>query len=513
MRKNIKLLLVILLVTRFVSCNDDEFLTRTSPDQLSTDNFWRNAEDAKAALTTVYSELEARSNFWDGWQEGRSIVEWYRSDYMIPGVDGNNYAHWMSMFNFTYTNGHTFVNLLWRLNYKGLNYANQVITKVGEMTPEQIDAGVKKQIIAEAKFLRGYYHFKLLTLYEKIVLRTEYVDGDNIDKALSTRSEAWQAIVKDFQESANDLPNTYPAADIGRATKGAALAYLGKAYMHKAGDTSSAEGSDYQNAADAFKSVMDLGVYSLVSNYISMFDGTNENSSESIFEIQINAPSAESWNRTNLHKFIADPMYGGWGGIEATQALLTEMQSEGKTSTTGGYDERLYASLYYKGDYYNNNPNMQGYTWNFLSNWKYGSPTAVDHKVFFRKFIPKAAWGVYNDDLNVVLMRYADVLLLRAEALNELGQTSDAVTLINQVRATHGKMPAITATTKVAVKNQIIHERTMEFQLETSRFFDLRRWGMLDAAMTAAGRNGFSAATHGYLPIPLTEIRNNSKVN
>jgi hypothetical protein len=513
MKNMIKRFIILAITIGFISCNDDDFLTRTSPDQLSTDNFWRNAEDARAGLTTVYSELEARSNFWDGWQEGRSVVEWYRSDYMLPGIDGNNYAHWMSIYNFTYTNGHTFINLLWRLNYKGLNYANQVITKVGEMTAEQIDAADKTQIIAEAKFLRGYYHFKLLTLYEAIVLRTEFVDDENLDKPLATRSEAWQAIIKDFQEAANDLPTTYDMANLGRATKGAAFAYLGKAYLHKAGDASSSEGSDFQNAADALQNVISLGVYNLEPNFISMFDGTNENSSESIFELQINAPSADSWNRTNLHKFIADPMYGGWGGIEATQGLLTEMQSEGTVATTGGYDERTYASLYYKGSYYNDNPNMQGYTWDFLSNWSYGSPDAVNNKVFFRKFIPQVTWGVYNDDLNVALMRYADVLLMRAEALNETGQTPQAILLINQVRATHGKMPPMTGTSQAAVRDQIIHERTMEFQLESSRFFDLRRWGVLDAAMSAAGRTGFSSTTNGYFPIPLTEIRNNSQVN
>lgn len=513
MKNILKYIAIILITFNMVSCDEDEFLTRESKDQLSSNLFWRNAADAKAALTTAYSELEARQNFWDGWQEGRSVVEWYRSDYMLPGVDGNNYAHWMSMFNGTYTNGHTFINLLWRLNYRGLNYANQVITNVALMDASTISEGEKKQFIAEATFLRGYYHFKLLTLYKQIIVRKNIVTEADLDKALSTRAETWKVIVQDFKDAAANLPATYGAADVGRATKGAALAYLGKAYLHKAGDAGSAESDDYKNAADALDDVIKLGVYSLEGNYGSMFDGTNENSSESIFELQINSPSADSYNRTNLHKFIADPMYGGWGGLEATQGLLTEMQSEGKISTSGGYDERLYASLYYKGDYYNDNPNMQGYTWNALASWKYSSnPSSVDNKVFLRKFIPKSTWGVYNDDLNVPLMRYADVLLMRAEALNENSGTAEAITLINLVRTAHGKMPATTAVSQADVKSQIIHERTMEFQLESSRFFDLRRWGTFDAAMNAASRS-LNLANHGYLPVPLSEIKNNSEVN
>lgn len=512
MKNILKYIAIILITSSIVSCDEDEFLTRESNDQLSSNLFWRDAADAKAALTTAYSELEARQNFWDGWQEGRSVVEWYRSDYMLPGVDGNNYAHWMSMFNGTYTNGHTFINLLWKLNYRGLNYANQVITNVALMDTAVISEAEKKQFIAEATFLRGYYHFKLITLYQQIIVRNDIVTEADLDKALSTRPEAWEVIIQDFTNAAANLPTTYGTSDIGRATKGAALAYLGKAYLHKAGDTESAESDDYKNAADAFDTVIKLGVYSLEGNYGSMFDGTNQNSPESIFELQINSPSADSWNRTNLHKFIADPMYGGWGGLEATQELLTEMQSEGKISTSGGFDERLYASLYYKGDYYNNNPNMQGYTWDFLSNYQYGNANAVDTKVFLRKFIPKSTWGVYNDDLNVPLMRYADVLLMRAEALNEDSGTAEAISLINLVRIAHGKMPATTAVSQVDVKTQIIHERTMEFQLESSRFFDLRRWGTLDAAMNAASRS-LNSANHGYLPIPLSEIKNNGEVN
>ena len=142
-----------------ISCNDDEFLEQSSPDQLTSESFWRNAEDAKSGLTAAYAELESRSNFWDGWQEGRPVVEYFRSDYVMPGPDATNYGHWMSIFNFTYTNGHTFVDVLWTTNYKGLNFANQVISKVGAMTSEQISDAEKKQIIGEATFLRGYYHF------------------------------------------------------------------------------------------------------------------------------------------------------------------------------------------------------------------------------------------------------------------------------------------------------------------------------------------------------------------
>jgi len=513
--KNIyKLFIASCLLIVATSCNDDEFLQQQSPDQLTSDSFWRNLEDAQSGLTAAYSELESRSNFWDGWQEGRSVVEYFRSDYSLPGPDASNYAHWMSIFNFNYTNGHTFLDVLWTTNYRGLNYANQVITKVGEMSSEQISDADKQQIIGEATFLRGYYHFKLLTLYEQIIVKTEMVSQETLDQPLSTRQEAWTAIIEDFQNAANML-DVVGNVEAGRATKGAALAYLGKAYMYKAGDVTSAEADDFQNAVNAFQPIINgsAGSYALEPDFLSIFNGENENNQESIFELQFKSGDATSWNATRLHAFIGDWSIGGWGGIEATLGLVDTMKSEGMIASNGLYDNRLYGSVYFRDDFFNdlNDPQMQGYTWDELMDWQYESTN--EGKAYYRKWLPNYVWNNSYVGVNVVLMRYADVMLMYAEALNETGATSQAIPLINEVRATHGLMPAMTGTSQEEVKQQIIHERTMELTLESVRFFDLRRWGMLDQAMTAAGRSGFSAANHSYLPVPLSEIQANSAIN
>lgn len=512
--KNISHIIILIVATVFcTSCNDDDFLTQESPDQLTSENFWRNAEDAESGLVAAYSELEARSNFWDGWQEGRPVTEYFRNDYSLPGPDASNYAHWMSIFNFNYTNGHIFLNVLWSTNYKGLNFANQVIKNVSAMTGEQIPESQKNRIIGEATFLRAYYHFKLLTLFESIIIRTEPTTTENLDLPLSTRPEAYQVIIDDFSNAADMLPATVDPVDLGRATKGAALAYLGKVYLHKAGDDSSAEGSDWQNAADALEKVIDLGVYSLMPNFIDNFNGEHENNQESIFELQFMSADATSYNATRLHAFIGDWSIGGWGGIEATQRLLAEMKKEGKIASNGMYDNRLYGSLYFRDPYYNNTATkaMQGGTWDHWMMDTYGD-THDDH-VYYRKWLPNYVRDNGYVGVNVVLMRYANVLLMYAEALNELDRTPEAIPFINQVRAAHGLMPAITVTSKEAVREQIIHERTMELTLESERFFDLRRWGILDTAMQAAGRTGFNASEHAYFPIPLSEIQANPEVN
>lgn len=114
---------------------------------------------------------------------------------------------------------------------------------------------------------------------------------------------------------------------------------------------------------------------------------------------------------------------------------------------------------------------------------------------------------------NMPLMRYANVLLMQAEVYNEQKHPEKAIPLINDVRRIHGKLPAMTGSDYEAVKAQIEHERLVEFALENSRFYDLRRWGKLDEAMKADGRTNFNSSTHSFLPIPLMEIQTNNEIN
>lgn len=515
MIKNIIKSVFLVSILLNIGCSDDEYLDQQPPDQLTSENFWRNAEDAQSGLTAAYSELEARSNFWDGWQEGRSVVEYFRSDYALPGPDATNYSHWMSIYNFNYTNGHIFLDVLWSTNYKGINFSNQVIKNVSEMTADQITAEEKEQILGEAYFLRAYYHFKLLSLFQQVIIRDDVITPATLDKALATRPEAWEFILQDFKTAADKLSFDIQPSDYGRANKGAALGYLGKAYMYKAGDQSSSAGDDYQRAAEAFSKVVESGEYALVDDFKSLFNGENENSKESVFELQFKSGDATSWNATRLHSFVGDWSIGGWGGILADDRLVEKMKEEGMIAENGLYDNRLYATLYFDDPYFNDESakRMEGSTWNNLIEATYGNPNAKDDVAFFRKWLPEPLEGNGYIGLNVALLRYADVLLMYAEALNETGNITEAVELINQVRTTHGNVPPVELDNEENVFKQIVHERVMELTLESTRFFDLRRWGMLDEAMGAAERTGFSAQEHSYLPIPLSEIQTNTEIN
>ena len=509
MKYILKTIMVVFLTSLAYSCSED-FLVQKSPDMLASENFWRNQTDAEAGLAAAYSQLESSAKYWEGFQEGRQIMKQYRSDYVVYGADASNYASWTDIYNFTYTFGNPNLYYLWSINYAGINYANQVISNVSKMTDEQIDVKVRDEIVGEARFLRAYYHFELLQFFKDVILRDEEIFGDNINKAPSPRTEVWDFIINDFESASKVLVPKQDNKNTGRATKYTALAYLGKAYLYRAGEDKNNAADYFKKAADAFKPIVNDGYYSLVDDYLSMWDGTVSNSPESLFEFQM-TPNEDNgaYYKFVLYYFYGANEFGGWEEILGTNALLNEMKKEGQIAGDGNYDHRLYWNCYFNDPYFNDpETNMvYGKTYN---DW-FG---ADNDKICFRKYLPADVSGfdIWGLALNVPLMRYADVLLMYAEALNESGQTSQAIPLINQVRE-RADMPGLTITGQEAVREQIKHERVMELTLEGGRFFDLRRWGDLEKAMQEAGRENFNLSEHSYMPIPEAEVNANSEIN
>ena len=232
--------------------------------------------------------------------------------------------------------------------------------------------------------------------------------------------------------------------------------------------------------------------YSLESDFLSLFNGTNENSDESIFELQFTLDRSNGARYyTELHYWIASEEIGGWDEITPADKLVNEFKKDGQTSANGGYDERMYATLIFDDPYFA--------TGNKIFGKNYDDYFTDDRRAVFRKLLPD-----YSDidqeesGYNVPLMRYANVLLMKAEALNELNRTSEAIPLINQIRSTHGKMPPTTGTSYDAVKAQIEHERILEFPLENFRFYDLRRWGTARTALQSVGRNNFTPDQNNF---------------
>ncbi len=497
-----KIFFILSVIGLFTITGCSDYLDQQSPDQPTSNNFWRNKADAESALAAAYSQLEAATNEWT-FAEIKWPVEAYREDICDLGSDALNYQNWVELSTFTYTNGNSQFTEYWKINYRGISNANQVIDKLPQVPASTITDADRAQIEAEARFLRAYYHMKLLLNWEQIYVRNKYVTKESdLNIPLSTRVETWNFITSELKAVAEILPLKQPQDKTGRATSGAANSYLGFAYLTRAYEETAQKQTFLNESLTALNKVQG---YDLVKDYVSMFDGTTKNSKESIFELQFSETTANgAFYRNALHYWMAAGELGGWDEILPSTMLVNEFKKEGKIATTGNYDSRIYSTLFFKDPYFNdsNNPRVLGTTYDD----KFGDTD----KPVFRKYIPSTQEKMDQEftAINVPLMRYSNVLLMQAEALNELGRTPEAIPFINRVRD-RADMPAMTGTTGSEVKAQIEHERILEFPLENYRFYDLRRWGKTKAALDAVGRTGFDASKNNFYPIPLTELQTN----
>lgn len=517
-------------VMLFASCED--FLTVSSPDKVTTGNFWKNLKEAEATMASVYAQLYHGDSY--ATSEVRWPVEAFRTDLYTMGTDAINYQTWTDIYKFTYTNGNTQFSYYYQDLYRGINFANQVLEYVPQIPEDGITEAKRSELIAEAHFMRGYYHLMLILNWEKIIIRDKYLtDQADLNKPLSDRITCWNFVIDELKLG-TALPATRPSTEIGRATSGAAHAYLGFAYLTRAYEESAQETQHLADALTALNAVTD---YELVSGdaLIDMFNGRNKNCKESIFEVQYssntdNGARYYSW----IHNFIASSELGGWDEILPNDFLVSEFKKEGKISNHGRYDERIYNTIFFKDEYWNDGTGkIWGYEYDDLHYyWKVdedGNYLDANNniitkeeletkgvKIFydrpsFRRFTPRELSEMDTRcNFNIPLMRYVNVLLMKAEVLNKQGHPEQAIPIINDIRAKHGNMPAMKGTSQAEVQAQIEHERIIEFPLESYRWYDLRRWGKLTEAL---GSRGFVEGKHNFFPIPLWEINANPTLN
>ena len=517
------MVLALLLAGTMVAC-DEDLLLQESPDSLTSKNFYRNLEDAERAVSAAYSQLECATEYWS-FAEVKFVIDNYRSDLTQYGIDAANYPNWTDIANFTNEFGNTQVSIFWTRHYRGINYANQVIENVAAMSDEIIDPTVRKKLVAEAQFLRAFYHLKILLNFDQIILRDKVSTSvGEAAKGLSPRKEVWDFIIADFKAAAGSLPTERVEVQIGRVTKGAAVAFAAKCLLFRAGEEADMRSDYLDEAKTLFADVVESGKYNfdLVDDFPSMFDGTNENNKESLFELQLSPVTAGgAFYKFPSHRWLRVADLGGWDEIRAADNLMSIMTKEGMVASDGGYDRRVVGSLIFDHPEYNDaqNPPFFEHTWIAMCNkqqngtegWVNDRMSGVDYSdVAFRKYLPaNGEFFESQSSVNIPLLRYADVLLMYAETLNELNDPAGALTWINRVRTTHGKMPALSGLNQQAVRDQIEFERIMEFTMEGMRFYDLRRWGKLEQQL---GSRGFVKGTHEFFPIPLWEVNANPQV-
>lgn len=484
-----------------------------NPNAKTIDVYWKTAADAQAGVNAIYNSLI---------QDG-TYMRMFPALTDSRGDDFYGDSPWgdlVQVGNFTIPSNSGPVQWVWATHYQLIWRANQVIVNVPAI---EMDAELKKRIIGQASFLRGLALFNLANTYKSIPVPLELpTDKTKYHTPTATDEELWGQIIADFKTAKESLPVTYAgvsgpdAGNIGRATKGAATGMLGKAYLYQ---------KKWTEAAAEFNELINgtqKGTYALMPDYRDNFKEINENNKESLFEVQFGQPDAlggtvmnyggepnANWKQvSSTGRTYAMDGYG-YSDFMPTRWIYEEFKQE-KTKA-GKSDPRLLATIasYEPAD---NSITVYGNKWPFVLD-----------KIYPRKYTHDGLNWPGNDDqensgINYRVLRYADVLLMYAEALNETGNTAEAYNYIQQVRDRAGLPDLKTVKPglgQVGMRDQLGHERALEFATESIRINDIIRWGWLydpvKLAELRAHDPDFKTWIPGkeYLPIPLSELNVN----
>jgi hypothetical protein len=390
------------------------------------------------------------------------------------------------------------VNNIWKGHYQAIARANQALT---QLQNAQFDAAIKNKLIGEARFLRAYFYFNLVRIFGGVPLLNSVPAASEANdpkyQIRATAQEIYKFITDDLVFAAANLPviaNT--SADVGRASKGAAQAMLAKVYLYN---------KDYQNAFLQSQAVINSGTYRLLDDFNVLFRAANNNSVESIFEIQAGQNLACN---ASIDRFatVQGPRAGGKNGWQ-DRGYGFNNPSESLVKEFEANDIRKNATIITINP--SNGVNSKGTV--LFDNFRIPTQDSVqnsryNYKAYYSREAEPNCGNFDRLPKHVMVMRYAEVLLINAEAALQTGQTGTALTSINLVR-TRAKVPALTGAPTLL---QIWHERRVELAMEQDRFFDLARQDALQpgraAAAFAADGGKTWTATKALFPIPQQQI-------
>jgi len=483
MMKKIKYISVLVLLIFITACSED-FLDRAPLDTINTNNFWQSEADAIGAINGAYQPLQ--------WPKLYNIRMWatdiMAGNSIVGAGGGTDGIETQDLANFVTTTDNPGVLDLMRGPWPIILRTNLVLENVPSMN---IDENLKNRILGEAKFLRGLSYFILVRFFGDIPLITKpQSPGDDLRVTRTDKDLVYDQIIEDFEDAIQLLPprEQYSDADIGRASKGAATGLLAKVHLTL---------GNWQEVVDLCNDVETLG-YELNNEYGQNFDVNNENSIESLFEVQYVSDAGYGfWDNENQSSWLStftgprnsDMVAGGWGWNQPTQEFVDNYEDG---------DKRKDVTILYDGC-----PKFDGQDYD-----KGYSTTGYNLRKFL---VTKSVSATYdNSPLNFPILRYADVLLMKAEALNNLGNTSEAEAPLNKVRQRAG-LSDISGLTQSEFKERVLNERRMELAFEGQRWFDLIRvddgqWGL--DFLHSIGRVNASSK-HLLLPIPQKEIDTN----
>lgn len=437
----------------------DKYLELQDKQSLNENTFWSTKQHALQGITATYAALQGHDGSMWTFFEQVYVGLTYKSD----EVDNNkNEPYGKELAAFLNGPEESSGYNIWATCYAGIGRANQVIENVPRikvMTEEE-----KNGIVGEAKFLRALFYFTLVNGFENIPLVLTFEkDLTKLNLPQVKPAEIWAQIEKDLKEAEAVLPLNYNVENMqGRATKYAAKAMLGKAYLYQ------------EKWTDAETKLGELyNKFSLLPNYVDNFNGKAENGPESIFEIQFSGDRTISDERHPFNFELRPAALDGWDEMTPSTWLFNEFKKDLKTD--GTLSDRVYGSIFF------DDPNSTMYDLNVPANLVHYSDVKNDLRMpyYFTKYTwPTDRAGSYTG-ININVIRYADVLLMLAEAKNENGKTDEAIGLINEVRdRSHAKGLTLGSFSKDQLRTQIRHhERPVELSMEWGiRWFDLARW-------------------------------------
>lgn len=471
-RNNIGIVSVLTLVLSMTSC--ERFIDTVPESSVTIDGLYKTDKDFKDALVGCYSAFQAPYNLF-----------WQFSD--LRGDDVGNYAAYnpaLSLVDdFAMDVNADVLNDAWEGYYNAIYRVNLLLSKLAEVDPSAVPN--REVYTAEAKFLRALAYFDLVRIFGDVPLLANLVSIE--ESFLIGRTPVAdiyeQLIIHDLSEIENVLPQSYTGAEVGRVTKGAAKALLGKVYLTR---------GDFENAEIKLQEVTTLG-YALLDNFNDLFDYDNEHHSEYIFDIEYvdgNIGLGSVFTTTFMLEVQA-------AGIDLVSELQRIYEIEVINSRSSGSPEQGLVEAFEAGDLRKDITAATGVTNEegvFVPIRPGGIPA------FTKKYMTSLV--IENDSrTNWKVIRYADVLLMYAEALNENGKTEEALTYLNQVRTRAG-VDGYDDLSQGETREKIYLERRLELYMEGHRWFDLVRTGKALDALEAKGMEPHMTV----FPIPQSQI-------
>jgi hypothetical protein len=458
--------IAILLLALLPACQD--YLEFPPEGEIPQTEFFSTQEDAQMAVNAMYGYLRS----WNISAFNYMILGSLPSDDILKGSSPGD-GSWANDYdNFQYTKTQAQILDFWTGRYEGINLSNQVITQV---PPIEMNENVKKRMIAEATFMRAFHYYYLARAFGGVPLIKEVPAGPE-GLVRASLEDTWVFIESDLKKAIPDLPEDLPASEYGRASRWAAKGLLAKVLMYREDWTACKELSD---------EIISEGPFDLYPDFYQLFRPEQEFCQESIFEIVATQVGGEGGlSNSQFAEVQAVRGQFGWGWFAPTDALAAAFDAAGDTV-------RKPVTILFKGDVTEDGDEIQGID---VMEGVDGLPR-YNGKAYVPTRIQRVI-GPYGCDQNVRILRFADILLINAEAAIHAG--GDAATPLNKVRARAGLAPIANPGLE-----DIWKERRLELAGEQDRYWDLLRTGR--AAAVLAGK-GFQAGKHEWYPIPQNEI-------